>query len=42
VKVFWEPATLKARLAECGFAADIAQTPRYFIYGDARPLGAAG
>jgi SAM-dependent methyltransferase len=37
VKVFWEPATLTARLAACGFAADIAKTPRYFIYGSAKP-----
>ena len=37
VKVFWEPAPLSARLAACGFAADLAQTPRYFIYGSARP-----
>lgn len=37
VKVFWEPSTLTARLAACGFAAEIGQTPRYFIYGSARP-----
>jgi demethylmenaquinone methyltransferase/2-methoxy-6-polyprenyl-1,4-benzoquinol methylase len=37
VKVFWEPATLTARLAACGFDTDIAQTPRYFIYGSAKP-----
>ena len=37
VKVFWEPSTLTARLAACGFAANIARTPRYFLYGDARP-----
>jgi demethylmenaquinone methyltransferase/2-methoxy-6-polyprenyl-1,4-benzoquinol methylase len=36
VKVFWEPAALEARLAACGFCADIAATPRYFIYGTAR------
>jgi len=37
VKLFWEPSTLTARLDACGFAADVAQTPRYFIYGSARP-----
>jgi demethylmenaquinone methyltransferase/2-methoxy-6-polyprenyl-1,4-benzoquinol methylase len=37
VKVFWEPSTLGARLAACGFAAQIAKTPRYFIYGSASP-----
>jgi demethylmenaquinone methyltransferase/2-methoxy-6-polyprenyl-1,4-benzoquinol methylase len=42
VKVFWEPASLAARLAQAGFVADIAATPRYFIYGEARPSGADG
>ncbi|HSU44365.1 MAG TPA: class I SAM-dependent methyltransferase [Casimicrobiaceae bacterium] len=42
VKVFWEPAKLEARLAACGFAAAIASTPRYFIYGEARVAGDAG
>jgi demethylmenaquinone methyltransferase/2-methoxy-6-polyprenyl-1,4-benzoquinol methylase len=37
VKVFWEPATLTARLRTSGFGAQIAQTQRYFIYGSARP-----
>ena len=42
VKVFWEPAKLVARLAACGFAAAMAGTPRYFIYGEARVAGDAG
>jgi demethylmenaquinone methyltransferase/2-methoxy-6-polyprenyl-1,4-benzoquinol methylase len=33
VKVFYEPATLDAKLRELGFDARIAQTARYFIYG---------
>ena len=37
VKVFWQPSTLAARLAASGFAAQIAQTPRYFIYGSTSP-----
>jgi len=37
VKVFWEPATLTARLATCGFDAQLAQTKHYFIYGGATP-----
>jgi len=36
VKVFWEPAKLAARLAQCGFEARIDATRRYFIYGAAR------
>ena len=36
VKVFWEPSAIEARLAACGFDADIAATPRYFIFGEAR------
>ncbi|HEX6136859.1 MAG TPA: class I SAM-dependent methyltransferase, partial [Casimicrobiaceae bacterium] len=36
VKVFWEPRALADRLHACGFAADIAATERYFIYGSAR------
>ena len=42
VKVFWEPATLEARLREAGFASTMTATHRYFVYGDARPLGATG
>jgi ubiquinone/menaquinone biosynthesis C-methylase UbiE len=42
VKVFWEPETLAARLHQCGFAAAVARTPRYFIYGEARVVGDAG
>ena len=41
VKVFWEPAKLTARLAGCGFAADISATPRYFIFGTATPAKGA-
>jgi len=37
VKIFWEPGALAQRLQQCGFIADIAQTPRYFIHGTARP-----
>jgi SAM-dependent methyltransferase len=40
VKVFWEPGTLDAALTGLGWTAEIEQTPRYFIYGAARP-GAA-
>jgi SAM-dependent methyltransferase len=42
VKVFWEPAKLAERLRGCGYDAHIAATPRYFIYGEALPAGAAG
>jgi demethylmenaquinone methyltransferase/2-methoxy-6-polyprenyl-1,4-benzoquinol methylase len=42
VKVFWEPAKLETRLSACGFAATIAATKRYFIYGEARPAGSEG
>ena len=37
VKLFWEPRLLAQRLAEQGLSASIAQTTRYFIYGEARP-----
>jgi demethylmenaquinone methyltransferase/2-methoxy-6-polyprenyl-1,4-benzoquinol methylase len=37
VKLFYTPEALNAKLAQIGFAADIRQTARYFIYGDARP-----
>ena len=37
VKLFYTPDTLSARLAAAGFAADIRQTERYFIYGSAQP-----
>jgi SAM-dependent methyltransferase len=42
VKVFWEPATLAARLRTAGFGAAMSQTSRYFVYGEARPVGATG
>ena len=35
VKVFYEPAALAAKLDELGWNASIAQTPHYFIYGEA-------
>ena len=38
VKVFWEPSTLAARLAACAFEGRIGKTPRYFVYGSARPV----
>lgn len=38
VKLFYEPATLDAKLARIGFASRIRQTARYFIYGEARPV----
>lgn len=37
VKLFYTPGALVARLADAGFASDIRQTARYFIYGPARP-----
>lgn len=36
VKVFWTPEALTARLAQCGFDAELRQTARYFIYGSVR------
>ena len=36
VKVFWTPERLTERLRESGFAADLAATSRYFVYGSAR------
>ncbi len=39
VKVFYEPATLAARLSDAGFEARIGKTARYFIYGDVRATG---
>jgi len=38
VKLFYESATLDAKLARVGFASRIRQTPRYFIHGEARPV----
>jgi trans-aconitate methyltransferase len=35
VKVFYEPAALAAKLDALGWNASIAQTPHYFIYGEA-------
>jgi len=33
VKVFWEPASLAARLAPLGYDSALARTPRYFVHG---------
>ena len=38
VKVFYEPDALAARLRDAGFAAGISKSPRYFIFGAARPV----
>jgi demethylmenaquinone methyltransferase/2-methoxy-6-polyprenyl-1,4-benzoquinol methylase len=35
VKVFYEPAALAAKLDTLGWNARVAQTPHYFIYGEA-------
>ena len=40
VKVFWTPELLTERLLESGFAADLAATSRYFVYGSARDTSA--
>jgi SAM-dependent methyltransferase len=37
VKIFYTPEALGARLAEVGFDSELTQTPRYFLYGEARP-----
>jgi 2-polyprenyl-3-methyl-5-hydroxy-6-metoxy-1,4-benzoquinol methylase len=37
VKVFWEPQSLAARLKQLHWSATLAQTPNYFIHGEARP-----
>jgi len=34
VKVFYEPAALAAKLGPLGWRSKLAQTPRYFIYGE--------
>lgn len=34
VKVFYEPAALAAKLGPLGWKSKLAQTPRYFIYGE--------
>ena len=39
VKVFYEPEALATRLQRLGFEARIAQSPRYFVYGDVRVPG---
>jgi 2-polyprenyl-3-methyl-5-hydroxy-6-metoxy-1,4-benzoquinol methylase len=36
VKVFYQPAELAAKLESLGWEAGLAQTPRYFIYGEVR------
>jgi demethylmenaquinone methyltransferase/2-methoxy-6-polyprenyl-1,4-benzoquinol methylase len=35
VKVFYQPAALAAKLEPLGWEAELAQTPHYFIYGEA-------
>ncbi len=35
VKIFYEPATLAAKLESMGWRAELRQTTRYFIYGEA-------
>jgi len=37
VKLFYRPDELAERLDAIGWSADMAQTTRYFIYGEARP-----
>jgi demethylmenaquinone methyltransferase/2-methoxy-6-polyprenyl-1,4-benzoquinol methylase len=37
VKVFWEPQSLAARLEQLQWSATLAQTPNYFIHGEALP-----
>ncbi len=37
VKVFYGPAALTAKLEPLGWKSTLAQTPRYFIYGEAAP-----
>ena len=37
VKIFWEPQSLAARLEALDWSAALAQTPTYFIHGEARP-----
>jgi demethylmenaquinone methyltransferase/2-methoxy-6-polyprenyl-1,4-benzoquinol methylase len=34
VKVFYEPAALAAKLEPLGWRSSLAQTPRYFVYGE--------
>ena len=36
VKVFWDPQALGARLEGLGWSASLAQTPSYFIHGQAQ------
>ena len=37
VKVFYEPAQLAEKIAERGWRAEVNGTPRYFLFGEARP-----
>lgn len=37
VKLFYEPAALAAKLGPLGWKSNLAQTPRYFIYGEVTP-----
>jgi demethylmenaquinone methyltransferase/2-methoxy-6-polyprenyl-1,4-benzoquinol methylase len=39
VKVFYEPAALAARLAALGWAADVRETPTYFLYASGTLVG---
>ena len=42
VKIFYEPAALAAKVATLGFRADLRQTARYFIHGEAIPAERVG
>lgn len=37
VKIFYRPAELRGRLGSLGWTADVRETPRFFIYGEAAP-----
>lgn len=41
VKIFYETVPLTTRLATLGWTAKLAQTDRYFIYGEAKPASAS-
>jgi demethylmenaquinone methyltransferase/2-methoxy-6-polyprenyl-1,4-benzoquinol methylase len=42
VKLFYRPDELATKLSTLGWRAEIAQTPRYFIYGLAEPVPSSG